>query len=610
MLSLLTLRIKLQARDSRTWNLDVEDRDGPVRRGEMLMAWWFRIRESSGPELMSPDDDQCLAVCHKLRSLGSGLKDLSRLNSRETGDRLFLILAVVLAIAAGVFFFLYSAVGTDDALIYFRVARNIRSGVGPVINAGDLHSPVTSILWAYLLAWASMLSGCSDFGFVAMAMDAALIALSSLMFIFSIPKQLGSVALLAPFGLISVRLFLVLPGLETCLAIFGLSLVCFCFFSLESLPFTGMAIGFGFFCRGDVVLLAIPIGLIVLFRLTEGGEAVTLAKIVRGAASLGVVLAVGLLLQRAATGHFLPVTMHAKILQGKVGPWSTFGQSGFKYAWEALDQQWLLALMAAIGIIASRMTGFTLLAVALIHWCAYSLLSVANYPWYSWLIMLSLRLAVAIGIGFVIRGSIIGLWVLLRSGHGREKSQRHLQLLSLTSVLVAFVVLFMVFSARPVKRFRELPYLAASAFNLIYYQIAESICGDRTDVPHVNGPFLGQEIGMVGFMCPDLEIRDVNGLATPGIDAETLNNWEHWVSVYKPAYLSLRGQHTKRWTFTVAGKKRIYSPLINLKKKRFQVSLLIRTEKGMTVHPIGVEKALYNNGFEDGSVKEWSFHSS
>ena len=65
---------------------------------------------------------------------------------------LYIPAAVLISALATGYYWRFSRVWTDDALIYFRIADHVRQGLGPVLNAGDLHGAGTSLIWVYLLA--------------------------------------------------------------------------------------------------------------------------------------------------------------------------------------------------------------------------------------------------------------------------------------------------------------------------------------------------------------------------------------------------------------------------------------------------------------------------
>ena len=526
--------------------------------------------------------------------------------------------AILASILAGCFHYATATVATDDALIYFRVARYIQEGAGPVLNAGDAHTPVTSVLWAYVLAWTSTLLGTGDMPALSRGLAAAFIALSSLLLSLSFRRSMGVLAILAPSALISVPLFRALMGLETALAVFALCLVHWCYFGLRSPTVAAAALAFGFFCRGDVILLGVPLGLLILFDRQVGAESI-LVRIRRATFAFGAVFLLGLGLQYLATGQFLPATLHAKIIQGRGGPWATYAETAATYVYQNLANRWSFAGLALMGLLASRVAGASLLAIAFLHWTAYAMLSVANYPWYSWLIALSLRLMTLFGAGALLMLCGSGLAHLIGKTFGFARIERSMIARWCLLVITLGIVNGYMSKVPAAARFEHNAALSGAGYMKAYYELAEVACRDVAEAGkdrQRSAVLLAQEIGLIGYVCPRLEVRDVNGLASPDITLETLNNWSHWVALYEPRYLCMRGNRGRQFFVPSADGAgfRYQVRLLHL-KYGFPISLYQRVDaEGMpnaadarseVWHPEVGLVALFEDGFEIGDTSAW-----
>lgn len=573
--------------------------------------------ESSRGSPLADRRGKALAALRRVRNRIENWNERACLHSYSAA---FGIAALIVSGFSAVYFQLSSVVGTDDAFIYFRVARNIHEGLGPVINAGDLHSPVTSVFWAYVLSWTAELFATTDMPGVARALATVFFFFSGLLLTFSFRHTLGLLAILSPVGLASMQLFHVLPGLETPLALFSLSLVHWCFFGLRSPLATSTLLAFSFFCRGDAILLGVPVGLSVLFDPKMSDMRHLARKLTRMAAAFGAVLTLGLACHYVATGHLLPATLHAKVIQGR-GPWPTYGEMIWKYVGQALPYGWLPAALAVVGLLRTRFAGASLLATAIFHWLGYSVLHVADYPWYSWLVWVTLRLLMVFGIGvscWFLGCAVVDLLHHLLTPRRFKNSYGTAWGLLLAALATAS---WMTLKEPSPRRYGPNPSITGIGWFKTYYEVSQIACRDATvwaDLHRRSPVLLAQEIGILGYFCDILEIRDVNGLASPGLTRETLNNWDYWVELYGPRYLCQRGTRGPEVSFPRAGAPGLQYQLAVLHQGHgFPVSLYQHVEPAETLvtqtllqrrdpTPRGRTAPAFADDFESGGVSAWS----
>lgn len=526
------------------------------------------------------------------------------------------VTVVAASILAATHFHLSSVVGTDDAYIYFRIARHIWQELGPVFNPGDSHTPATSLLWSYVLAYTARLFDSDDFPTIAQNVTTTLFFGSSVFLSLSFRRYLGIFSVLAPFALASISLFHSLVGLEICFAVFSLSVALWCFFVLRSPAATGAAVALAFFCRADAVLIGAPLGLLAIWGDTDDPEQRPKRPLLRMCISFLGVFATGTVLHYRASGQVLPATLHAKVVQGQ-GHWTTFAETIGQYLELALGLGWIGAFFAVVGLLATRIVGACLFMAAVLQASAYSLLSVADYPWYSWQIMLSIRILVVFGIVATVWFAFSMASTALHQQGMRSAGVRTSSTFGLVILLFSIAWLsWELLSSPSTKRLEAIPAMSASGPHKTYYDIAEKACMEASDT---SGSFAGsevllaQEIGIVGYLCPRLQVRDVNGLASPGINSKTLDNWAYWVRRYRPRFLSLRGGKGRILEFETS------NPQLKLRYLRtvyhlefgFPVSLYERL--GSRGSPSSVvwygdrgRQIVFRDGFEDASMAAWS----
>jgi hypothetical protein len=443
------------------------------------------------------------------------------------------------------YYWRFSRVWTDDALIYFRIADHLRQGLGPVLNAGDLHGAGTSLVWVYLLAGWAELFGSDDLVSVAKLLSTVLTFAASILFCFSFRRSLGLLSLIVPVALISIPLFLLFAGLETPLAIAAIALAHWCYFCRNSLPLSAAALALSFFCRGDAILLGAPIGLDFLLRMHREGWPRELFISARKAAIVFVAcFSLGIAINSMVTGHPLPSTLLVKILQGR-GRWPTYAEGFWHYLLLALNNNWWMLGFTVVGLRVSGSAGIALVATAGLHGLAYAILSVADYPWYSWQLMLSVRLVTCFGAAVALLG---GVALLYRQLGRRLPGLQALPARVLSGLLFLpclAAIGWWTISFVPASIFEHHSAMGGAGFVTTYYDVAQYLLDDQRERNHTGKrpTILAEEIGILGYYCPEFEIRDIHGLTVTGITQENMSQWNFWIKRFEPEYLVMRGEH-------------------------------------------------------------------
>lgn len=291
----------------------------------------------------------------------------------------------------------------DDALITYRYAQHLASGVGWHYNAGGVANSAngaTSPLYVVALA-AVVVTGVSAHHAASMIAVIS-IAVSAICSYLVLRRACSALA-----GGVGAVLVVANPwfpyykGMESALVLAlaaALLLVAFSSDVEDRQVLLGLLAGLAVTARADMVLLVGAVGLVLLFRLRR--------VLWRAAAVFAGVLGISALMLWAATGSPLPDTLDAKIAQGRSGLWSGLASGWIMAANSAGLWPWLIALfvLAGIGAIAglarerTRELAAVLLAWGGLHLLAYIVaFNVPDYYWYYANVLFCLALLAGIG---------------------------------------------------------------------------------------------------------------------------------------------------------------------------------------------------------------------
>ena len=283
-------------------------------------------------------------------------------------------------------FFRYPLI-TDDPYITYRYARNLVNGVGFVYNAGERVLSTTTPLYALLLALFGFLRAeIPTMGYWLSVASLGVAAFLLYRMAASVEKMWG--------GVVAGALLLVSP---TLLMTFGLETNFYLMLGLAALTaYLAKRVTLAFalcalltLTRNDGVILA---GILALDYVWQNQSIIRKSEIKNQKSKIFVPFLVylGILLPWLVFSAFyfgspFPFTLAAKIAQTQSGLWDTFAVGLLKWARD--NALWLapLFVFALIGIAwaaRAKSRALFLLAWAVLHLAAYSLLGVAFYPWY------------------------------------------------------------------------------------------------------------------------------------------------------------------------------------------------------------------------------------
>jgi hypothetical protein len=298
----------------------------------------------------------------------------------------------------------------DDALITYRYAYNVASGVGFVYNPGEWFLGTTAPLYGLLLGCIGFLVGPHNIPLISAVICGLSLALTG-----AALYRYGQLHSQALCGLLAGLFFVANPLL---LATFGgemlfqVALIAWAFvlYRLDRTLAVAVLLALATLTRPDGLLAAVVIGVHFL---------VTRRRIPwREAACAVIILLPFVLLAWAVYGSPLPATLGAKLAQRDSGLWPAFGKGMFEWlrAFTMQASSPLFPLLPAapnairylffiaLGLPALVLFRFWLLPLAwvLLYLLAYQALNVPFYHWYIVPAVFGLMICAAAGVAGVV----------------------------------------------------------------------------------------------------------------------------------------------------------------------------------------------------------------
>lgn len=418
----------------------------------------------------------------------------------------------------------------DDVFIYLRVCRNIADGTGPVFNPGDAHFPVTSPLWVFLLAFFHKLIGFIDLAVLSKILYMIFLALASWCAFLVFRDRAGFWAAVTPIPIFFNYITLSSTGGEIALAYFSIFGVLWAYSRKKSLPLTGLFAAIAYLSRGELALLTIPIGIHYLFIALKEKRKFKEISAGLGKMALGF-LAVALIWHAyyaVQFGGFFPNTLKTKIIQGESGRWDLYYRFGRIHTLSILDGHYYLLLFLGFGLYYYPLPLASLLLFTVMHYYTYQFLVIPHYHWYYYDFYLIIPLFILLGIAGLfhfLRPHIAKLKWFTRGEHKRTA------LISISSeVITAFLVLITVLVTTHLGRLGRY----GSDERKTRYMCVVDWMKPRVETGDV---VLAHEIGILGYYLDRAVIRDLNGIASPDVTVENINDLGYFVSAYSPRFI-------------------------------------------------------------------------
>ena len=380
-----------------------------------------------------------------------------------------------------------------------------------------------ALLWTALIAGVQLLFPQGDLLLLTKLLGGLLLGLAALFAYLSFRPFIGWWAAWLPLAFYLHPIITSTIGNEVALiyvAMFGF------FWALFSLRFVWMGIflGLGYLCRGEFIFMGAPM-LIHLALLGKHGH-LSQKDLIKGLLQVGgISLAIALIWHIYYAwnfGQLFPDTLQAKIVQGKSRYWKLFifrlPESMFRFGQESI----LFFGLVIAGALWRRYLSGLILVYLFLHGLVYGLLQVAYYHWYAYdFFILSLILA------------LFGLMAVFQIS-GKFLAQKLPRLItpgiqSLGLGLALLVILTGSFHFFKMKK--RFPRKNGVGKNVEQsepgprYKAYQEVSRRIQQIAQAGDILLSPEIGIVGHELPQMEIRDINGLASPGVTIENINDW-------------------------------------------------------------------------------------
>lgn len=447
--------------------------------------------------------------------------------------------------AMGWWFLQRSCLCLDDAYIYLTAARNISAGFGPVINPGDTHSAATSGLWVALIANLINLKGTE--GQIETQLTAlSIIALSVTSYLLyqQLNKTYGALAGLVPVATFSTPMLSFFTGMESAIALLLAVASSTLLAQKRQLPLTAFVIGLAYLGRAEMIAFA-PIA---LFASSIRQRELPPRRIML--ASAAALIAAPLLWHTYLlflVGEFFPSTFSAKLAQGASGQTGLFREHLVQYIMiGAFGSSWLL-VVAIIGACVAIRALWPLFAFWIIHILVYSAAPVPVYSWYFYDTIFIVRLCIIVAAMHFSLLLAKYLLPFIRSGLPKidQQAKAILDARITASRLTALSVLALAWAIGG----PGLNSLAPSQGERNQYKSYSKVAAYISSQGLQNrGVILTPEVGVLSFLLPHATLRDINGLATPGLKSAFMNNWQRPYELYHPRYIV---PMFNEWTETV-----------------------------------------------------------
>lgn len=428
------------------------------------------------------------------------------------------------------FFFMNVIVYMDDVFIFFRVAKNIANGTGPVLNPGDTHFPVTSPLWVFLLAFLAKIFGFIDLVLVAKILSTIFLGMASFLAFLLLRRYIGSWAVLTPFPILFNYITVTTVGGEIALVYMSLFGVLWAYYLKRNFILTGLIAAAAYLARPELifVLPVLAFHYLLTFKKENKTFRIMLTDWAKLALAFLVIASIWHVYYALQFHAVFSNTLKTKVTQGKSGMWPLYYRFGRPLTLEMLGGKYLLAIFMLLGLLYFREVSLSILLYTTLHYYAYKWLSTPYYHWYYYDFFLLVPMFTMFGITavFLLPGKYLKIYVeRLKPGFKFPLG------LKIPGVLfILFLAGSSIFITTKINNLSI--YKNDSRFHS-YKKIAVAM---RPKIKK-GDVLLAPEIGIVGYYLEDVVIRDLCGIASPDVTTANMNNLEYFVKTYSPRFI-------------------------------------------------------------------------
>ncbi len=441
-----------------------------------------------------------------------------------------------------------ATIAIDDTYIYFTAARNILEGYGSVLNPGDTHSVSTGPGWAVVLAAISSMTGGGEGLFRgAIATGTAFLLVGSLSLTSLLQPRLGAAAGLAPLAVFTAPGLPYYSGLETNPAVGMLLAIPVLMYRYRRPTAAFFLLGVAYTVRPDLALLGLPLGMTLIIRLrseyAKTGKSPWTDLVRCGLAGA----ATPLLWHSYAyvtMGSLLPQGLHAKSVQGISGMFALFVDGLPKYLEMATTGHGLLQLSALVGLYFLARDLWPILLFCAVRFLAYWAMTIADYGWYSYDIVVIGRVCMVFGLYHLTRLGINACSQLALRLANFISSTKRISMPRIwprvSSTLAIGLVIAVFWPATDGTAGAGLPRLWSGGFTSsqieVYQRVGGWLKGERS-AELAGSHLLAQEVGVLSYGLPGVAIHDIVGITDPEITTSTIGDWNFYVNRHRPKWL-------------------------------------------------------------------------
>lgn len=442
----------------------------------------------------------------------------------------------------------------DDAYIYFRVARHVLQGEGPVFNPGDTHFPITSPLWLYTLVTFKGFFPFFELPLLSKLIFIILLSLASVFCFFTFRKYIGMFAGFCPVFIFFNYISVSCVGGEIGLVYLGLFGFLWAYFQKQNFYMVGLFLAIGYLARGEMVMLVIPLA--IHYGIDIWKQRRTVGEGFRDLGRLLLVAVPPVILWHSyfylQFGSFFPSTLGIKILQGQSGKWTLFS-TFHAYHWHwLLERDVALVILLLVGFFSFRWIAFVFLGFYSLHYFVYSILHIPNYHWYYYnLYILPL---------FLFMG-IFHLWLKYRK---KVEESPFIPFKKITQMVM--VVLVVVLGVKSIVQSSLVTRVGNYQTDQRYgpYRKAAQWIMENTRKGDV---VLAEEVGILGYYLPHLMIRDNVGITSTMVEVDNIKDMEHFVKLYSPKVVFSISNHRDIRYFNIGDKIAVFKRAFSAQKK-------------------------------------------
>ncbi|MDQ1349811.1 MAG: hypothetical protein QG657_112, partial [Acidobacteriota bacterium] len=410
------------------------------------------------------------------------------------------------------------------------VVKNIANGTGPVLNPGDNHFPVTSPLWVFLSAFLTKIFSFIDLVLLTKIVSTICLGIASFLAFLLLRRHIGSWAVLTPLPILFNYITVTTVGGEIALVYLSLFAVLWAYYLKRNFILTGLTAAAAYLARPELILILPVLALhyVLLWKKENKTFRILLSDWGKLAIVFLVIVSIWHVYYAIQFHSIFPNTLKTKVIQGKCGMWPLYYSWGRPLTMEMLAGKYLLAIPLIFGLLYFRKISLALLMYTTLHYYAYKLLTAPYYHWYYYDFFLLVPMFTMFGLIALVLVPMKFLKIL------RERRKPGFKFPLGFEIPVALFILFLaVASIFITTKINNLSTYKNDSRYHSYKKITDAM---RPKIKK-GDVLLAPEIGILGYYLEDVIIRDLCGIASPGVTTANINDLDYFVKIYSPKFI-------------------------------------------------------------------------